>query len=697
MKKNYVFVVVCLFMVAFSTGLGVVHAETDEQSNHTFTQPFQNVTSSLTGTAVKATMYFTRIDYWDVQKATFNLNYQITQLENSESSDLTVAVNGVKFFSWRPSNTTEKQTQTIDIPLELLSGSNTLTIEGQIINGEGSDSYKLVQTPANWLTIYDGSNINFQYDIQLPEDTIHSFYNHFAGADTIANQHSTILVPTDATPAELSAASYALTGIARIITTSENYLPIQSLSDEEALDKPYLLIVSLYDNLPETYKKEIDGGALDTQAALKFFNSTKQHVLVVTSKDDKLLMDAGRYVANQELMTQTEKEEKWIDEETQTFTSSLEFDGNIPLTSTGDQLAGSYHQEQVYFVDLPVDRNNANGSALDLRFKYADNLNFDQSLVTVYVNDIPIGSQKLRSDKANGDQLQLNFPDDLEIADAFVVKVAFDLNVDNPEVLRNSQTPWALIENTSNVFIKTEESNDALFANYPNILIKNQTFADLGIVLPEKLDTNYFKALSNVLNLLGNYTQSNTGDVTFYQKEPSKTELASHNLIVLGTPSDNPLIKSMNNELYFQYSDDFKTFVSNEKLSIESDYGKTIGTAQLLFSPYNGEAVSLVLTGVSSENVYLASTQLKSQANTSVYQGDSVVVDSNYRRYDYRFKKQASSDEEESLVSRIISRKDAVLYTVVFILAVVMVGLVLYFIIKRYYPDNYRKGGKSDD
>ncbi|WP_086347728.1 cellulose biosynthesis cyclic di-GMP-binding regulatory protein BcsB [Candidatus Enterococcus clewellii] len=254
-------------------------------------------------------------------------------------------------------------------------------------------------------------------------------------------------------------------------------------------------------------------------------------------------------------------------------------------------------------------------------------------------------------------------------------------------------------EQQSNHTFTQPFQDEAIFSNYLNISIQNQTYADLGIVLPEKLTTDYFKALTNVLNLLGNYTQSNTGDITFYRNEPNKNELVSHNLIVLGTPKDNSLIKKLNEHLYFQYSDDFDTFISNEKLSIESDYGKSIGTAQLLFSPYNRDAVSLVLTGVDSEAVYLASTQLKSQANASIYQGDAVVVDANYRRYDYRFKKEASADEDESVLSRIISQKDAVIYGIVFVLAVVIVVLVLYFVIKRYYPTPTakEKGGEQND
>ena len=687
MKKIIMFV--SILGILFSAPVLAKAAENLEQDNHTFTQPFQNTTTSLTGTAVKATTYFTKIDYWDVKKATFNLNYQITQLENQQTSDVTVAVNGVKIHSWRPENKNGRQTETIDLPLNLLSGSNTLTIEGQIVNYEGDDGYRLIETPANWLTVYDGSNVNFQYDLKLPEDTIHSFYNHFVGADTIANGQSVVSVPENASDVELEAASYGISGFSRIITTSEQYLQLTSWTKNQT--QPYQVIVATYKNLPEPYKKDIDEKKVENDAVIKFLNAKDQHILLVTSKNEKALLNAGRYLANQELMTQTEKIETYISENTDTFTSSLEFDGKIPFTTTGDQLIGAYHQEQVYFVSLPTDYNNINGSSVDLAIKYADNLDFDTSLVTVYVNDVPVGSQKLTASGANGDRVQLKLPDNLEVADSFVLKVAFDLNVKSPEVIRNGNTPWASIENTSSAFIKSEDTDVALFENYPNIFIANNAFSDLAIVLPEKMTDEYFKALSNVLNLLGNYAKDNTGNLTFYKDDISKRDLGSHNLIILGTPKDNTVVKNMNKDLYFTYNNSLSTFVSNEKLSIEPEYGKTLGTAQLMFSPFNSDLTALVLTSPSAEGVYLASTQLNSQKSVAIYKGDLIAVDSNYRRYDYRFKQEASHEKKNSLTSQIENNLNVFVYGLILLIVLAIVATSIYFI-SRKYTDN-TKGG----
>ena len=52
-----------LFFLAILIGVAspTVYAENKEQDNHTFTQPFQNKTISLTGTSVRSTMYFTKL------------------------------------------------------------------------------------------------------------------------------------------------------------------------------------------------------------------------------------------------------------------------------------------------------------------------------------------------------------------------------------------------------------------------------------------------------------------------------------------------------------------------------------------------------------------------------------------------------------------------------------------------------------
>lgn len=88
------------------------------------------------------------------------------------------------------------------------------------------------------------------------------------GADTIANKHSVILTPENASEKELVAATHALAGAARLITTSEELLPMASLNKEQSA--PYQLIIASYDKLPDQYKSQIDSKRVEDQAVLKF-------------------------------------------------------------------------------------------------------------------------------------------------------------------------------------------------------------------------------------------------------------------------------------------------------------------------------------------------------------------------------------------------------------------------------------------
>ncbi|WP_054650146.1 cellulose biosynthesis cyclic di-GMP-binding regulatory protein BcsB [Lacticaseibacillus pantheris] len=140
------------------------HTVRADDGDQTYTQNFQNDTMTLSGKSVTTSLNFTKEDYWDIHKAQFNFSFQVSQLSNRQTSDITLSLNGVKFYSFRPDKTSGLQSKTVDLPLDLLRGSNVLTINGQIINQAGQTS-DLVTTPANWLTLSSGANVNFTYHL----------------------------------------------------------------------------------------------------------------------------------------------------------------------------------------------------------------------------------------------------------------------------------------------------------------------------------------------------------------------------------------------------------------------------------------------------------------------------------------------------------------------------------------------------
>jgi len=613
--------------------------EVKAADNLTYTQQFQNDVTTLSGKSVESNMYFTKMDYWDLKKVTFNFNYEVSQLANHQTSDITVSVNGVKFYSFRPKDETGFQTEKIDVPLDLISGSNKLTINGQILNQNSDKNYQLQQTPANWLTIGKGSNINFEYQLKEADNTLSSFYAHFSGQDTIAYQRSRIATSDLPSADELTASMIALSGESRVITTENDQIPVVQMSQIKAKENDYVMVVAEYDKLPTEFKKQVSAEDVNDKAIIKTFSKNGTHYLIVTAKNGPLLEKAARFTANEELMKETDKGSESVEQDTDTYTSSLHDNGTHFLTTSPDRIEGAGHKETSYLIQLPNDRSNANGSQVNLHFNYSKNLNFNRSLVTVYVNNTVIGSKKLTAVKANNDTLTVKLPPNLSLGSSFTVRVAFDLEMRDQDTSDNSNTPWAQVDSTSKMLVKSERSNDLLFTNYPTLFINNETYDHLAVVIPKSLNDNDFKTLTNIFNLIGNFAKSNTGEIQFYNSRPHDNVLKNNNVIVVGTPENNSLIKELNSNLYFKYSPDYERIVSNEKLSIEKDYGKNIGTAQLLRSPFNDKKGMMVVTGASTNDVYLASTQINFQKNIQQYNGDAIVVDMNNAHYGYRFNK----------------------------------------------------------
>nr|WP_225422739.1 cellulose biosynthesis cyclic di-GMP-binding regulatory protein BcsB [Lactiplantibacillus garii] len=653
------------------------------QNLKTYTQPFQNTTTTLSGNSVEANMYFIKMDYWRVKKVTINFNFQISQLANRATSDITLSLNGTKFYSFRPESKTGLQTKAVKVPLRLLQGENQLTVSGQILNRKNKTSYQLAQTPANWLTIYSGANANFEYQLQPPTTAIKSFYAHFSGTDTIAYQNSIITLPQAAANDELTAGMYALAGESRTITTESSQIPVTTFNQAVTKSAAYQVVLGRYAHLPAQFKRQVNRSKLHNRAVLKTYRKGQKHYLIVTALSGKLLQKASRFLANQELMQETTAATKYVTAQTRTFTSELQYDGSTQLTTKDDYLTGAKHQSSTYFVSLPVDRTNADGSQIRIHFRYAKNLNFKRSLVTVAVNGTPLGSKRLQAANADGDSLTVSLPKGKALGHSFTIRVAFDLETFDQSSSDNAQTPWAVVESTSKAYIKSKPVADLLFTNYPNLFLKNATFNQIAVVRPRTLTNDDFKTLTNIFNLVGSYAQSNTGQIKFYTQKPGANVLKNSNVIVFGTPAQNAFIRQLNPKLYFKYDQAFRGFVSNEKLSIEKQYGQNIGTAQLLRSPYNERSGLLVVTAAKSSDVYRASTQINFQRNIAQYKGDAIVVDHDNNHYDYRFKKHKTVDDGVSVKTAVQRNSKLVIYLGIAVLVIIIIALAGFLILRK--------------
>lgn len=76
--------------------------------------------------------FFTVMDYWNVDKVMINLQFQTSQISEDKLSSVTLSLNGIPFYSFRPSlDNNGQQSLSVEAPKGFLTkGSNTLRIQG---------------------------------------------------------------------------------------------------------------------------------------------------------------------------------------------------------------------------------------------------------------------------------------------------------------------------------------------------------------------------------------------------------------------------------------------------------------------------------------------------------------------------------------------------------------------------------------
>lgn len=650
--------------------------------------------ASLKGTGSVKSVSFTVPDYWSVNQAALHLIYQATPLLDESRSSITLSLNGTSFYSFRPAaGTSSKQQLNVAVPGGLISkGSNVLTIESDI-RTEADDRCTPDDYSENWLELYDNSSLTFSYGWSLEDQSVSAFYGFMTGLDVTEENKGAVAVPDQSDANELEAAVQALSGLVKGSDASEELIPMLPLGSDALAARKAVVAVAMLDHLPQDLRSLLSTTELSEQALIELVQWDGRPTLVVTSANGELLVKAARFIANEELVKQVSASSVLVNEATYVDTPAFSLSQNVSLTETGDKLTGQEHQEQSYYIALPANRSIADSSKLDLHFRYARNVDFDKSMVSVLVDGTPIGSKKLSSELADGDELTLTLPKNLNISGNFSVTVAFDLYMASeyctPEY---TQAPWAYIASDSLLQLNTKDRTELLFNNYPYPFIRDGAYNQIAVVMPHEIKGYTYRTVSSLFNLLGRYAEGNTGSVVFLEDTATADELKAYNLIVIGSYTSNQVIQANNDKLYFRYDSQGEGFVSNEKMSIEQEYGKRIGSLQLLESPYDSSRGMLAVTGVEPQLIYMASELLGSESGLWNVYGDGVVTDMDGNIQSYRFKVDADAEPSGGGIAELTERTDVLTFLVSAAAILVIVLLSLILLLRKY---RRRRGDES--
>lgn len=298
-------------------------------------------------------------------------------------------------------------------------------------------------------------------------------------------------------------------------------------------------------------------------------------MLLIISNNDKLLENAAKLLSSNSLISNLNKSTIIIDEKTNIKDlEDKENKNKIYLQELGYEnilMKGPFSQEVIMDVNVPKEKVVTNSSKLKFNITYAENLDFERSLATVYVNDVPIGSKKLSKDKSNNDTLEFDFLSE----------------------------------------------------------VVGKNYYQIKVVVPSKLTSKELTNVANIISCIGREVSSNNGNLNVVQDYEFKSNDKNSNLLVIGTPINNSIIKDLNSSLNLKFKDDFSGYEPDNKIKFVGDFSSQIESIQLIKSPYSNEKSAMVISETNSKDLNLATTYLTNLELTKSFKGDTVVVGEN--------------------------------------------------------------------
>ena len=637
--------------------------------------------------------FFNIQDNWNVKNAKVNLVFTKSELLDVDYSTITVLVNDTPVKSQKLSGKKEyKKTTEIEIPTDLLvDGYNKVSIKAYKTMSDKvcrDDS-----NTANWLVIHKESNISINYNYKENANVISNYPDIYFNVDNGSNVETTLLVPNDYTSGELSAGMILSSDFGSKLKYEDINFDFQLYKDFKNKNNN-VIFVGKEDNTPSDILKllsENEKSNLEKKCVIKQVSSTfnkDKKMLLIISNNDELLKNAAKLLSSNSLISNLNKSSIIIDENTNVKDLDDEENNNrIFLEELGYEklfVKGPFSQEIIMDVNVPKEKLVTDSSKLRFNIRYANNLDFERSLATVYVNNIPIGSKKLSKDKSDNDTLEFEFPSEVVGQNYYQIKVVFNLElVDLQCVTRDTDNPWAYISSEDSfIEFNYEDNNELSFANYPYPFVENNQLNDIKVVVPSKLTSKELTNAANIVSYIGREVTSNGGDLTVvYDNEFKKGEKNS-NLLVIGTPKNNSIIKDLNTNLNLKFKSNFNGYKSDDKIKFVGDFSSQVASMQLIKSPYNKGKNAIVISATDSKYLNIATTYLTNSGLAKSLRGDTVVVGENSYIEDLNYNTQ--EDNVKEIVESKSLNKNAIYFIVIAVFLFISIIASVTLLLRKY-------------
>ncbi len=644
-------------------------------------------------------VFFFNIDgSWKVDSTYLNLIFTESELLDKTQSTLTVYINDSPIYSMKVGDKKKyKESIKINIPKDkLISGYNEVKIKvySRISEKPCIDDVN----SGNWFIIHKGSYIHMDFKDREDTKTLKEFPYPYLKTSDENPTNSMIMVPDNFSQGEITSAMLLCSNFGSKRKFDNVNVKVYKTSEANLKNKLDIIFIGNKNNTPKNLlallsKEEIT--RIDKDAIIKEvispYNPDKKLLLLISNNEENMIK-ASKLLCSRDYMKQMDKDNIMVNDSMDVEDIKDEKGNKVLLSDLGYgnvSLKGPFKQEATFNLNIPKDRFIKEGAKVVINNRYSKNIDFDRSLITVYINDTPIGSKKLDSKAADNDSFEVSIPKDIRNNNNYEIKVVFNLEIkDLFCTFREGENPWAYILNNSYIHVPYKEGRDAVFENYPNPFIYNGGINDLTLVLSDKTTSEELNFAGNIMATIGHDININRGEFSAVTAKDLSSKLKKNNLIVIGTPESNSIIKNLNKNLYIKFNKGFSGFLSNEKMKFFQDYSSKLASVQLIDSPYNKENKAMIVTSTYTRDLVLAQKYLSDISLVKNLKGNAVTIDRDgIMNYSYFGDKYDKEKEENGNISKLKnitlnSNIKNLLIFFIFIMVILVGGSLLF--IKKY-------------
>lgn len=337
--------------------------------------------------------------------------------------------------------------------------------------------------------------------------------------------------------------------------------------------------------------------------------------------------------------------------------------------------------------NIPPGWEIEDGAKLHLSFRHSKTLNFAQSVVSVKVNQVPVGSERLNEVSSDLGSLDIPLdPNVLRQSSSVTIDIAFQFSSNmGTEACTGGNAQignWAVIDEASFLSFSYEPRRTFSLALLPSPL--DQTWAQTCVILPKQPSSEELSLLADVV---GRFAQS-TGTVTppkvvFADEGDLETRVQEQNFIYIGEASHIPAWLNSDKDTPLVYREGY-ILAQSDEIELLDHVSHESAWLQLMSSPLNEARNGLLLSATDRNLLPLISNVLSDPQERAKVQGNVAVIDKRMGVHSFSTVKEAKpeltlTERVESWLS--LDNKDVlqkVMLISLFMLIFVIIGIVLW-------------------